>query len=158
MDPAGQGCRWCLLPALSAARKPGCGVASSSGAAFPGRWSHLPAVRAACTWSGTEGLVTPTSLVGESHLHCEELAVQQVVCSPSVVFQESSAGAPKGRQCMKPGWSPCCCCDGVCWLALPCVARLWSCSPALGLCALWLALTEVSEANAFSQVHPLGIA
>lgn len=56
--------------------------------------------------------------------------------SASVVFQESNAGAPKGRQCMKPGWSPCCCCDGACWLALPCVALLWSCSPALGLCAL----------------------
>lgn len=79
---------------------------------------------------------------------------------PLVVFQgeESSAGAPEGRQCVKPGWSPCCCCDGACWLALPCVASYFSSvalfSSTRAVC-LQLTLTEVFETNAFSQVHLL---
>lgn len=34
----------------------------------------------------------------------------------------SCAGTDKGSQRPKPGWSSRCCCDGACWLALPCVA------------------------------------
>lgn len=95
-------------------------------------------------------------LWASNHLHRKEPSVQLGMVFPhqwclrvrkvrgSMTW--SCAGTGKGRQCPKLGWNSRCCCNGACWLALPCIAGSSS-SLVLSSSARAVELSVCSEVN-----------